>query len=62
MLHALHAARARAFDVLLAEDVDRISREEAEWHTARRDLDFLGIAIHTASGKATRIDGWAPGA
>lgn len=53
----MQAARAKEFDLLLAEDVDRISRDEADWHALRRDLEFLGIAIHTATGKVTRIDG-----
>lgn len=53
----MNAARARQFDVILAENVDRISRDQADWHNARRDLDFLGITIHTATGRVSRIDG-----
>lgn len=53
----MRAAEARLFDVLLIEDVDRLARDQGDYHTARKRLDFLGIAIHTASGKVTRIDG-----
>jgi site-specific DNA recombinase len=51
------AAEALHFDVIVAEDVDRISRDQGDWHTARKRLDFLGIAIHTASGKVGKLDG-----
>lgn len=53
----MRAAEALRFDVIVAEDVDRISRDQGDWHTARKRLDFLGIAIHTASGKVGKLDG-----
>jgi site-specific DNA recombinase len=53
----MRAAEALRFDVIVAEDVDRISRDQSDWHTARKRLDFLGIAIHTASGKVGKLDG-----
>jgi site-specific DNA recombinase len=53
----MRSAEAKSFDVLVAEDIDRISRDQGDWHTARKSLEFLGIAIHTATGKVTKIDG-----
>jgi site-specific DNA recombinase len=51
-------AEARAFDVVLAEDVDRISRDEADYHPARKRLAFLGIKIHTVhGGELSQIEG-----
>jgi site-specific DNA recombinase len=57
----MRAAEARRFDVIVAEDVDRISRDQGDWHAARKRLDFLGIAIHTASGKVGKLDRHAGG-
>lgn len=54
----MRAAETRAFDVIFAEDIDRISRDQADYHAARKRLDYLGVAIHTATGgKISRIDG-----
>jgi site-specific DNA recombinase len=53
----MRAAEARTFDVLVAEGVDRISRDQGDWHAARKRLDFLGIHIHTATGKVGKLDG-----
>lgn len=53
----MRAAEARLFDVIVAEDIDRISRDQADYHAARKRLDFLGITIHTATGKVGRLDG-----
>ncbi|MBB5046979.1 site-specific DNA recombinase [Rhodopseudomonas rhenobacensis] len=53
----MRAAAARLFDVVVAEDMDRIFRDQADYHAARKELDFLGITIHTAPGKVTKIDG-----
>jgi hypothetical protein len=53
----LRATEVRAFDVIVAEDVDRISRDLSDWHAARKRLDFLGVTIHVASGKVGKIDG-----
>jgi site-specific DNA recombinase len=47
-----------AFDVVIAEDVDRISRDEADYHAASKRLAFLGIKLHTAhGGEVSRIEG-----
>lgn len=53
----MRAAEQRGFDVLIAEDIDRISRDQGDYHAARKRLDFLDIAIHTATGKITKMDG-----
>ena len=53
----MRAAAARLFDVVVAEDMDRIFRDQADYHAARKELDFFGITIHTATGKVTKIDG-----
>jgi site-specific DNA recombinase len=53
----MRAAEAKAFDVIVAEDMDRIFRDQADYHSARKDLDFLGVTIHTAAGKVGKIDG-----
>jgi site-specific DNA recombinase len=53
----MRAAAARLFDVVVAEDMDRIFRDQADYHAARKERDFLGITIHTATGKVTKIDG-----
>ena len=31
--------------------------EPCDYHAARKQLDFLGIGIHTATGKVGRLDG-----
>jgi site-specific DNA recombinase len=56
-LALMRAAEAKAFDIIVAEDVDRISRDQGDWHTARKRLDFLGIAIHTIGGRVGKLDG-----
>jgi site-specific DNA recombinase len=54
----MHDADASAFDVIIAEDVDRISRDEADYHGARKRLAFLSIKIHTAhGGEISQIEG-----
>lgn len=53
----MRAAEAKLFDVIVAEDMDRIFRDQGDYHAARKRLDFLGIGIHTASGKVGRLDG-----
>jgi site-specific DNA recombinase len=53
----MREAEARAFDVVVAEDVDRISHHQGDWHAARKRFDFLGIAVHTATGKVGKLDG-----
>ena len=47
-----------AFEVVIAEDIDRISRDEADYHAARKRLTFLGIKIHSAhGGEISSIEG-----
>jgi site-specific DNA recombinase len=53
----MRAAEARLFDVIVAEDMDRLFRDQADYHTTRKHLDHLGVAIHTASGKVGKLDG-----
>lgn len=53
----VRAAETRLFDVVVAEDMDRIFRDQADYHNARKRLDFLGITLHTATGKIGTIDG-----
>jgi site-specific DNA recombinase len=53
----MRAAESKSFDVLVAEDIDRISRDQGDWHSARKRFEFLGISVHTATGKVTKLDG-----
>src|SRR5260370_33391630 len=53
----MRAAEAKLFDIIVAEDMDRIFRDQGDYHTARQQLDFLGIGIHTATGQVARLDG-----
>jgi site-specific DNA recombinase len=53
----MRAAEKRQFDAVIVEDVDRFARAQADYHAARRDLDFIGITLYAASGKVTRMDG-----
>ena len=51
-------ADAGRFDIVLSEDVDRVSRDQADYHAAVKRLAFLGIKIHTAhGGEITGIEG-----
>jgi site-specific DNA recombinase len=57
-LNLMRDAEAKRFDVVLAEDVDRISRDEADYHAARKLLAFHDIEIWDArNGKVTGIEG-----
>ena len=52
----LRAAEARQFDVLVTEDLNRLTRGEGEAPQLRRKLEFIGISIVTlADGKVTKI-------
>jgi site-specific DNA recombinase len=53
----MQAAEAKLFDVIVAEDMDRIFRDQADYHNARKRLDYLGVTLHTATGKVGTIDG-----
>jgi site-specific DNA recombinase len=51
-------AEARKFDLVLAEDVDRLVRDEADYHLARKRLTYWGVRIFTAhGGEVTAIEG-----
>src|SRR5438128_139392 len=39
----MRAAEARLFDVIVAEDMDRLFRNQADYHASRQRLDFLGV-------------------
>jgi len=56
-LAMMRAVEARRFDVIVAEDLDRLFRDSADYHAARKRLDFLGLKIHTFSGQVGKIDG-----
>lgn len=53
----MKAAEKGGFDILIAEDIDRISRDQADYHNARKRLDFCGVKIITASGTISKMDG-----
>ena len=53
----MQAATGGAFDILITEDVDRISRDQADWHSARKRLEFCGVKIHTPGGVVGSLDG-----
>jgi DNA invertase Pin-like site-specific DNA recombinase len=50
-------AEAHRFDVVLAEDLDRVARNQADTSRFRARMDFLGIEIHTVAdgGKVTTL-------
>ena len=51
-------AHARAFDILVVEDVDRISRDQADYHAFRKRLSFLDVKIHAVhGGEISSIEG-----
>jgi len=45
------------FDVVLTEDVDRLIRDQADFHAARKRLRFLGIEIYSQNGLVGDIEG-----
>ena len=52
------AAKARGFDVVVAHELSRLSRNEAETHTLREELEWLRVHIVTAiDGINIRIAG-----
>jgi len=53
----MQAAAEGAFDAIVIEDIDRFARDQADWHTARKRLDFLGVKLFTALGPVGRLDG-----
>ena len=56
-LRLMADAKRRAFDVVVTEDIDRISRDQADYHAARKQLAFRDIKIFTAHGLVGAIDG-----
>jgi DNA invertase Pin-like site-specific DNA recombinase len=54
----LVAARAKAFDVLVVEDISRLWRSRAEYGPRSAELEDLGLHMVTDSGDDTRRDGW----
>ena len=56
-LAMMQAASAGIFELIVAEDVDRIARDQADWHAARKRLDFLRVKVHTPGGVVGRLDG-----
>lgn len=56
-LGMMRTANAGLFDVIVAESMDRLFRDQADYHTARKQLDFLGIKVHVAGGRVGRLDG-----
>jgi site-specific DNA recombinase len=53
----MRAAESKLFDVIVVEDMDRLFRDQADYHNTRKHLDHLGVAIHTSSGKVGKLDG-----
>jgi site-specific DNA recombinase len=53
----MSAAASRLFEVIVAEDVDRISRDQADWHLRRKRLVHYGVKIHTPGGVVGSLDG-----
>ena len=49
-LSMMAAAKAKRFDILIVEDQDRLTRDQGDFHTARKILDFCGIRLLTANG------------
>lgn len=45
----LTAARDKSFDVIVAHELSRLSRNEAETHSLREELEWLGVHIVTAT-------------
>jgi site-specific DNA recombinase len=53
----MRAAEAGLFDVVVCEDMDRLFRDQADYHITRKHLDHIGVSIHTVSGKIGKLDG-----
>lgn len=54
----LTAARAHRFDVLVCEDISRLTRNRAEFGPRSAELEDLGVHLVTCVGDDTRRDGW----
>ncbi len=55
----LEAARAGMFDILIAEDTDRLWRAVSEYGPRSAEFEDLNIDLVTADGDDTRKDGWS---
>ena len=53
----IEAAVSGRFAVIVAEDIDRLIRDQGDYHAARKRLDFAGVAIHTLAGRVNKIEG-----
>jgi len=53
-LSLIRAAKARLFDVIVAKGLDRLFRDQADYHTARKRFDFLGITIDESEAEIVR--------
>ncbi|MDF2797363.1 MAG: Recombinase [Devosia sp.] len=52
----LGMAREKRFDILIVEDLDRLARNQADLHSIRNELMFLGVSLMTVSdGKVTAM-------
>jgi site-specific DNA recombinase len=47
LLEMLNGAKARAFDVVIIESIDRLSRDQADLHLIRQMFEFCGVEIRT---------------
>jgi site-specific DNA recombinase len=47
LLDMLNDAKAKAFDVVIVESIDRLSRDQADLHMMRQMFDFCGVEIRT---------------
>lgn len=54
----LAAARAGSFDIIVAEDISRLWRSNAEYGPRSAELSDLGIHLVTCVGDDTRREGW----
>ncbi len=49
-LKLIEDGRAGSFDVVIAEDLDRLSRDQADTATLFKQMEFAGVEIHTVAG------------
>ncbi len=47
---------AERLDVVIVEDIDRISRDQEHMAGIRKRLTFAGVALHTLSGETSKIE------
>jgi len=56
-LKMMRAAKNGEFDVIVTEDMDRISRDQADFHLALKQLRFLNIDLCTVTGIVGQLEG-----